>query len=372
MPHAPVLGRRPLLGLAALGLLAIPARAAEPAVTRKEVGVGLYELAVSAAQKAVFVASSGGFGENSVDGRVLRLDAATLEVQAEIALPLKGFGVALDEAAGRLYVGHSTEAAISVIDIAANKLVGTLRLAEKVSGPDSKERAPYSLRELRLDASGTTLYIPGFSTENSVLYVVDAKALTLKGTVTGMGPGVIGIAVDSASQRVFLSSLLGRLYTVDAKAMTVAREVAAGGLEQPMNLEFDAASGQVLAVDQGLESMPGYQAKMQADFTSKHPGNRVGRIDPADGRLVAEGVAPKGPLSLLLDAAGGRVFVASREDGAIAVLDAATLANRATIALPKHPNSLAFDAAGKLLYVSVKNGREAPRNSAESVARIAF
>ncbi|ONG58655.1 transcriptional initiation protein Tat [Pseudoroseomonas deserti] len=372
MPTVPALGRRPLLGLAGLGLLAVPARAAEPAVTRREIGVGLYELAYSARQKAVFVAASGGFGENSVDSRVLRLDPATLAVQAEIPLPLKGFGVALDEASGRLYVGHSTEASVSVIDIAANKLVGTLRLAEKVRAADGKESAPYSLRELRLDATGATLYIPGFSTENSVLYVVDAKAMTLKGTVTGMGPGAIGIAVDSANQRVFLSSLLGRLYTVDAKAVTLAKDVAAGGLEQPMNLEFDAATGQVLAVDQGLESMPGYQAKMQPGFTSKHPGNRVARIDPADGRLVAEGPAPKGPLSLLLDEAGGRVFVASREDGAIAVLDARTLASRATVALPKHPNSLAFDAAGKMLYVSVKNGRDVPRNSAESVARIAF
>ncbi|WP_419899488.1 YncE family protein [Roseomonas sp. USHLN139] len=372
MPHVPALGRRPLLGLAALGLLPLPARAAEPAMTRREIGVGLYELAHSARQKAVFVAASGGFGENAVDSRVLRLDPATLAVQAEIPLTLKGFGVALDDEAGRLYIGHSTEAAVSVVDIAGNRLLGTLRLAEKLRGADGKESAPYSLRELRLDATGATLYIPGFSTENSVLYVVDAKAMTLKGTVTGMGPGAIGIAIDSVHQRVFLSSLLGRLYTVDAKAMTLARDVAAGGLEQPMNLEFDAANGQLLAVDQGLEGMPGYQAKMQPGFTSKHPGNRVARLDPADGRLVAEAPAPKGPISLLLDAPGGRLFVASREAGAIAVLDAATFASRATIALPTHPNSLAFDAAGQLLYVSVKNGRDMPRNSAESVARIAF
>ena len=69
---------------------------------------------------------SGGFGDGADPSKVLRLDPATLAVQAEIALPAKGFGAVLDDSANRLYVGSTIDAAVLVIDTTTNQVVRTV------------------------------------------------------------------------------------------------------------------------------------------------------------------------------------------------------------------------------------------------------
>lgn len=58
-----------------------PAASATTAVQRQAVAKGLYELAYSPKQNAVFVASSGGFGDDAGPAQVLRLNPATLAVE---------------------------------------------------------------------------------------------------------------------------------------------------------------------------------------------------------------------------------------------------------------------------------------------------
>lgn len=134
-------------------------------VSRQVLATALYELAYSARQDAVFVASAGGFGPDAPASGVLRLDPGTLAVQAKIVLERKGFGIALDDAANRLYVGNALDASITVIDTAANKVVGVVQLAQKArtTGQDGKEveRYPHNFRELVLDRAGQRLYAPG-------------------------------------------------------------------------------------------------------------------------------------------------------------------------------------------------------------------
>ena len=89
-------------------------------IQRVAVAPSLYELAYSARQNAVFVASSGGFGDGAGPSKLLRLDPATLAVQAETVLPLRGFGEVLDDAANRLYVGNTTEGSVTVVDTASS------------------------------------------------------------------------------------------------------------------------------------------------------------------------------------------------------------------------------------------------------------
>jgi YVTN family beta-propeller protein len=371
----PAIARRPLLSLLAAGLVAGTsrgARAADAQVQRAELAPALYEIAYSAGQNAVFVASAGGFGEGAAPSKVLRLDPRTLAVQAEIALPHKGFGVTLDDANGRLYVGHSLDAAISAIDIAANRVVGTVRLAEKVRGEDGKEAYPYSLRELQLDAAGEKVFAPGLGLKDSVLYAVDARAMKLEKAITGIGPGATGIAMDTGKGRIFVSTLVGRLFIVDARTPAVVSDVEAGGAEQPLNLAFDAAGNRLLAVDQGLDSMPAFQARMAPGFTSKTPGNRVVALNPETGALLQQAPTGKGPVTLKLDAGRKRLYVTNREEGSVTVLDTASYTTMATVPMATHPNSLALDERNNVLYVTVKNARGATRGANESVARIAF
>jgi DNA-binding beta-propeller fold protein YncE len=370
-----ILARRPMLAWIAAGMAAAairPARAAGPTLLRAEPAPALYELTFSRSQNALFVASAGGFGDGAPPSRLLRLDPVTLAVQAEIALPHKGFGVTLDDAAGRLYVGHSLDAAITAVDIAGNRVAGTAKLADMVRGEDGRDRAPYSLRELQLSADGSRIYAPGLGMTDSVLYAVDARAMSLDKAIAGIGPGATGVAMDAAGERVFVSTLLGRLATVDVRTRSVVREVEAGGAEQPLNLAFDTAANRLLAVDQGLESMPGFQAKMQPGFNSRTPGHRIVALDPETGRLLQAAPAGQGPVALRLDAERRRLYVTNREGGALTVLDAGSYATLATLPMAAHPNSLALDEHTGTLYVTVKNGRGAPKGTNEAVVRIAF
>ena len=107
------------------------------AVQRQAIAQGLYELAYSPKQNAVFVASSGGFGDNAGPAQVLRLNPTTLAVETRIPLERKAFGVVLDDAHDRLYVGNTVDLSVTVVDTAQNKAIGTVQLMEK-----KKEKKP--------------------------------------------------------------------------------------------------------------------------------------------------------------------------------------------------------------------------------------
>jgi DNA-binding beta-propeller fold protein YncE len=339
---------------------------------RRNLAPHLYEVVYSAAQKAVFVVYAGGFTPEAPQSRVFRLDPTTLSVQTDIARPLKGFGLALDDAAGRLYVGHALDAAVSAIDIAANSLLTTLRLAEMVQKPDGKQEAPYGLRRLAIDPARDRLYLPGLSLKDGVLYTVDTRKMALEKTVAGIGPGASGIALDPPGQHVFISTLAGQLVTVDADQLAVTRQVAAGGAEQPLKLAWDPAGNRLLAIDQGLEGIRRMQEKNIPGFTSSNPGNRVVALEPETGRLLAEAPVAAGPVTLLPDAAKGKLYIASRGGGALTILALDSLARRGELSLPAHPNSLAIDPTGSALFVTVKAEPKAGSLEPEAVARIAL
>lgn len=348
---------------------------ATPQVQRQTLAPALYELAHSSRQNAVFAVSAGGFGPDAPASKVFRLDPDTLAVQAELALPLRGFGVALDDAANRLYVGHSLDAAITVVDTASLQPVGTVQLAQPVAGEGGKPRYPHNFRQLVLDPANHRLYAPGLSSEDSALYVVDTERLAVEKVIPGFGQVATGISLDAAGDRLFVSNLRGGLYEVDTRTLALrnAYEVKA---DQLINLAYDAATRRLLATDQGLEAINARRQKAEPSFVPT-PGNRVVVFDPDTGAITAEAATGTGPVALLLDDASGRLFVTDRGAGSVSVFDAQSLALLHTIDLPDHPNSLAIDAKNRVLYVSVKNGNSADRSTAErggpeSVARIRF
>ncbi|WP_326537992.1 YncE family protein [Pseudorhodoferax sp.] len=339
-------------------------------IQRAAVAPSLYELAYSARQNAVFVASSGGFGDGAGPSKVLRLDPKTLAVQAEIALPLRGFGVVLDDAANRLYVGNTTEGSVTVVDTASNQVVKTVALQEKVKGADGKEKFPHHFRELVLDPANGRLYAPGLSSDGSALYVMNTRTLALEKVVPGLGAVATGIALDAANNRLFVSNLRGGLVEVDTRSLAITRNHSPGA-DQMLNLAYDAQGKRLFATDQGLASISERRQKAEPGFAPT-PGNRVVVLDAATARITASLPTGDGPIAPLLDAPRQRLYVTNRGSGSVSVFDAASGRQLQTIALPSHPNSLALDSRGNVLYVTVKNGRDDPKGSNESVVRIAF
>ena len=361
------------------------AAAATPAVTaktaaqvqRQALAKGLYELAYSPRQNALFVASSGGFGPDASPAKVLRLNPQTLAVEGEIPLERKAFGVAYDDASGRLYLGNTVDLSVTVVDTLANRVVGVVQLEGKVKAKDKDgkdiERYPRDLRELAVDPANQRLFLAGHGCENgSVLYVVNTETLKVDKVLPGLGNAKApGFAFDAAGQRLFVTNLLGELITISTRTLQITQR-AKTDAEQPLNIAYDPGTQRLFVTDQGLENIRAYQAKSIPGFASKNPGNRVLVLDANTGKPLRSIATDAGPMGILLDAPRQRLYVTNRAAGKLSVYDARSYALLQTLDLPTHPNSLALDAQRNVLYVSIKNGEKDPKGSPESVARVQF
>ncbi|RDD70420.1 YncE family protein [Paracoccus versutus] len=365
-----------LCGLAAHAEQAAPAPQADPAAVRQDSRIrtaalaqGLYELVHSPRQGALFAASAGGFGENAAPSRILRLDPETLAVQAEIPLDRKGFGLAIDDAAGRLYVGAGLDAAVIVIDTADNKVVGTIQLAEKIKDEKGEDAYPHHFRELALDPQNHRLYAPGLHPTGSSLYVVDTEAMKVEKVVPGFGYNATGIAIDPAAGRVHVSNLQGQLFAVDTGTLEIVSTVETGA-DQLLNLALDAEGGRLFATDQGHPRVTKYRAEALPDYQPRGKGNQVFVFSTRDGSEIRRMASGEGPVALRFDGEHRRLYVTNRAEGSISVFDTDSYDLLEKLETGAHPNSLAFDAGQNALFATVKSAEGAPKNSDESVARI--
>jgi DNA-binding beta-propeller fold protein YncE len=341
-------------------------------VMRETLAQGLYELAYSPTRNAVFVASSGGFGPTAQPAKVLRLNAQTLKIEGEIPLARKGFGVALDDAAGRLYIGNTVDTSVTVIDLNTNQVVGIVQLEQKARMPDGKERYMHDLRELVVDSANERLFVTGHSEQGSVMFVVNTRTLTMDKMIEGLGNAKApGLALDAANNRLFSTNLLGELITIDTRSLTIAKRVKTG-IEQPMNLVLDAASNRLFVTDQGAANIRSYQEKSIPGFKSTSAGSRVVVLDASTGQQVAEMPAAGGPIGIVLDQRRQRVFVANRGAGTVQAFDSKTYQPLQNISVPTHPNSLALDEKNNVVFVTTKIGQNEEKGSPDSVARLRF
>jgi YVTN family beta-propeller protein len=335
-------------------------------ILRMEVAPALYELVYSPAQDAVFVASAGGFGEGAEAGRILRLDPRSLEKKGEIVLSGRAFGLALDDAAGRLYVGDTTSASITVIDTRTDAVVGTVQLAEKVTTDKGKPEYPHNFRELVLDPENNRLYAPGLAAKDSAPYVVDTAALRVEKVIPGFGAGVAGAVLDAARDRLYVSNLQGQLFVLNTAGPELLATAEVEG-DQLLNLALDAAGERIFATDQGNEFIDKMRADVLPDYKLRGEGNRVVVLD-GEGRTIRHLPTGAGPVAPLVG--GERLYVTNRDDGTVSVFDTKSYELLEKIALPVHPNSLALDRERNALFVTVKKAHG--EKGAESVVRIGF
>ncbi|THU02868.1 YncE family protein [Lampropedia puyangensis] len=342
-------------------------------VQRKAIAKGLYELVYSPKYQAVFVTSSGGWGEQADTPKVLRLNPHTLAIEAEIPLQRKAFGLAIDEAAGRLYVGNTVDTSLTVVDIQSQRELAVIQLEEKTTGADGKARYARDLRQLVVDPAKQRVYIAahGFDA-GSVLYAINTQTLKVEKKIEGLGQAKApGILLDAAGERLFVSNLLGEVLTINTRTLTIDKRVKTD-LEQPMNMVLDVATNRLFVTDQGSETLNNYLAKVVPEFKANGLGHRVVVLDADSGKALASIPTDAEPLQLWLDSARQRLYVTNRGAGTITVFDSNSYTKLDTIAVPTHPNTLAQDAQENVLFVSIKNGEKDPKDTKESVARIAW
>ncbi len=352
---------------------ALPGAAAQkPSATvlRKEIAQGVYELVYSEKQNLLFVASAGNASDPSVPYQVLVVKPDDLSVVQTIKLPLRAFSLALDDAGDRLYVGHTGQGSVTVIDTRTLEIRDTYTLARMNKRPNGRESPEYHFRQMVLDTRNQRLYMPGFNDSESKLFVVNTSTGQIEKILPGFGFTATGIALDARRDRLYVSNMQGEAIVVDTRANEIVKRFDMRA-EQPLNLAYDEATDRLLAVDQGHPKMREFQKRGIPNYTSSHDGNRVVVIDLATEKQVAE-MPATGPINLRIDAPRQRLYVTNRLSGEVTVFDSKTYEKLQAVSLPAHPNTLAVNRQTGDVYVSVKNGEDQPKGALESVARIRF
>lgn len=338
---------------------------------QKPVAQSLYEIVHSARQDAVFVASAGGRGEAGPPAQILKLDPGTLEPLARITLPGKGFGLALDDAADRLYITDATDASVTVVDTATGTVTGQVRLAEKTTDDEGRTGFPFHCRELALDTIAGKLYAPCHSMQDSVLCIIDTARLEVEARLTGFGFVATGIATDPSRQRLFISNAEGQVITVATDTGQITRTVATAG-DQLMNIALDPAGGRVFATDQGHEFFETLWARHLPGYSRKGSGNQLLVLDAETGATIRQIPTGAGPLAVLYDAGRQLICVTERSGAAVSLFDSESYALKDRITLEGHPNSLALDDRNGILYVTAKQGETGRPDAPDLLARIAL
>lgn len=337
---------RPLLLATALfsasGWLAVQAEE-----LNQPVGKGVYELAVSPKDNALFVATAqSGSGDG---GTVFRLDPAMLAVQQSIGTALKSFGAAINPQTNVLYIGNTVNGAITAIDASSGKVLNTLVL-------DSRQRSetvrPLQPRQLAIDTKTNRVYLTGLGPQ-SVVWVVDGSTLKLISTIPNTGKMGTGLAVDSAAQKVYVTNADGELVTINARTNAIEKKQKIDGDKEHffLNIALDTRGQRAFLTD------------------SKQPQVLV--VDLRNQQVIQRIDVPES-LAVLFNAQRDELYVTHRKAGEVSIIDASSYKVKRTIKTPALPNSLALSADGKVLYVSVKQpgSRKEPPKNPDSVMRI--
>ncbi|MBE5681820.1 7-bladed beta-propeller protein YncE [Pantoea agglomerans] len=339
---------RPLLLATALfsasGWLAVQAEDLNQAV-----GKGVYELAVSPKDNALFVATA----QNSSGdgGTVFRLDPATLAVQQSINTELKSFGAAINPQTNVLYIGNTVNGSVTAIDASSGKVLNTLVL-------DSRKRSetvrPLQPRQVAVDAKTNRVYITGLGPQ-SVVWVVDGSTLKLVSTIPNTGKMGTGLAVDSDAQKVYVTNGDGELVTINARTNAIEKKQKIDGDKEHFFLN--------IALD----------TRGQRAFLTDSKQAQVLVVDLRNQQVIQRIDVPES-LAVLFNGERDELYVTHRKAGEVSIIDASSYKVKRTVKTPALPNSLALSADSKLLYVSVKQpgSRKAPPKNPDSVMRIAL
>lgn len=314
-------------------------------------------IAVDAAAGEVFVA-------NSESNNVSVIATATLTVRHTLPVGSLPTGIAFDPLNGVVYTANF--GSLNVTAIATNPLgvVGAIATAILPGA-------------LAVDPADGNLFVAnGAPLASSVEVVNESTDQIVAQVPTGVEPGGIvqGIAVDPDNGEVYVANTLSDSVTVIAgTTLQVVATVAVGGY--PSGIAVDPATGDVFVTDRDsneLSVIDGTTNTLSTTITSPAfdlPGGIA--FDPANGLLyvanqaggnvevvnAASGVplgtigVGSGPIAVAADPARGYVLVANAGSANVSVINASRGAVAASVNVGIDPYNLAVNGSSGLVFV---------------------
>ncbi len=317
---------------------------ADSRLTQRELAAGLYEMAYSSTAGGLYVASAQGF-KTSNGGVIYRLDPKTLETLSETHTDLKNFGVAQDADGSAIYITNTVDGGITKVDAQSGKVLQRLMFKDR-----SKKGDALGSREIL--AHDGLLYVGGVG-DPGVIWVVDAKTLTLKTTIKNAGKWVTGIIWSPLTNKVYAANGGGEILVINPRTRKIEQRWTAGD-DKPylfLNMAEDPATGRLFVTDNS-------KAKETLVF------------DERSGKVIKR--LPGDALAVKFNAKRNEIYISQRESKKVLQLDATTYAVKNSWSFDSHPNSLELSPDGQTLYVSVKQALDKSHTAKgpDSVARI--
>jgi len=210
-------------------------------------------------------------------------------------------------------------------------------------------------------------------TAEGTIEVIDGDSLVHAGTIPEC-PEASGVLCAQDKSLVFAAARgAGKVLVIDAASLSVMRELTTG--PRPNGLAWNGRSGTLLVAD-----VEGFQARLLAAGGGELVGQielpgqprwcvydaaadrfLVNIRDPACvavvrgeplGLVDCWDVSSAGPHGLDLDVPGGRAFVAS-DGGAVSVLDLSTGRETASVPIGGQPDAIWYNPLRRLLYVAI-------------------
>lgn len=276
---------------------------------------------------------------HSSDGTVSVIDGRTRKLTATVPIGENPRGVAVDPESHTVYVTNDN--GVSVIDGSTNRLTATVRIGK---GPDG----------VAVDPGARTLYVT--NRDDGTMSVIDGSTNTVTATLpVGKDPG--GVAVDPGTHTVYVTNYdpgtnQGRVSVVDGSTRAVVATV-------PVGAPGDAVTE--LAVDPGTRTVyvpnrfDGTVWVIDGPthtVTATVPVNRP-REENSDSDISSE-VLGGGPQGVAVDPGSHAIYVshkgADNNESMVSKIDGSTRAVTASVDVGNNPTAVAVDPGTRTVY----------------------
>lgn len=251
---------------------------------------------------------------NDAKGRLLVLDTSKLDVKtaANIAVGVHPAHVVADQSGTRAFVTNAGDNTVSVVDLAARKLIATIRVG----------RYPHGLR---MSPDGREVYVA--NVEDGTVSVIDAGKLAETGRIqVGNTPVQVGFTPDGSRVYVSLRDE-NRVAVIDTAARRLIGTIDVG--RNPIQVYATPDGRMVYVANQGSDETP-------ADTMSV--------IDVASGKVIDTIRTGMGAHGVVVSDDGGWVFVTNIVAGTVSAIQVATGKVVATFSVGRGPNGITYQS----------------------------
>ena len=251
-------------------------------------------------------------------GAVPASAAGGYTVTATIPVGSEPAGVAVDPAAGTVYVANYNAGTVSVIDEATRAVTATIPVGIEPAG-------------VAVDPATHTVYVTNHA-HGGTVSVIDEATRAVTATIP-VGTGPYGVAVDPATRTVYVTNDdAGTVSVIDAATRAVTATIPVG------------TGPEGVAVDPATHTA--YVTNLRSDTVSV--------IDEATRAVTATIPVGSYPYGVAVDPSNHIAYVTNDGDG-MSVIDEAIRAVTATIPVGNSPDGVAVDPSTHAAYVTNGN-----------------